>query len=168
MMKKFKLHSIVDEGQLKSIKELAEEIWPCTYNSILTNGQIRYMMDLMYSQSALQQQLRDGVLFYLVLFNDKEVGYTAVEPNYKEGDQLYIHKLYILPQLQGIGLGKKVIESIIDIAKNRALNSITLNVNRFNKAHFFYEKLGFNIEKEEDIDIGTDYYMNDYVMQKKV
>lgn len=168
MMKKFKLHSIVDEGQLNSIKELAEEIWPCTYNSILTNGQISYMMDLMYSENALQQQLKNGVLFYLVLFNDKEVGYTAVEPNYKEGDQLYIHKLYILPQLQGIGLGKKVIESIIDIAKNRKLSSISLNVNRFNKAQFFYEKLGFNIKKEEDIDIGNNYYMNDYVMQKKV
>lgn len=167
-MKKFKLQSILDESQLYSIKELAEEIWPCTYNSILTNGQISYMMDLMYSENALQQQLKNGVLFYLVLFNDKEVGYTAVEPNYKEGDQLYIHKLYILPQLQGIGLGKKVIESIIDIAKNRKLSSISLNVNRFNKAQFFYEKLGFNIEKEEDIDIGNNYYMNDYVMQKKV
>ena len=128
----------------------------------------RYMMDLMYSESALQQQLNNGVLFYLVLFNDQKVGYTAIEPNYKDGDQLYIHKLYILPQLQGIGLGKKVIESIIDIAKKKELSSISLNVNRFNKALFFYEKFGFNIEKEEDIDIGNNYYMNDYVMQKKV
>lgn len=167
-MKKFKLQSILDESQLHSIKELAEEIWPCTYSSILTNGQISYMMDLMYSESALQQQLNNGVLFYLVLFNDQKVGYTAIEPNYKDGNQLYIHKLYILPQLQGIGLGKKVIESITDIAKKKELSSISLNVNRFNKALFFYEKFGFNIEKEEDIDIGNNYYMNDYVMQKKV
>lgn len=167
-MKKFKLQSILDESQLHRIKELAEEIWPCTYSSILTNGQISYMMDLMYSESALQQQLNNGVLFYLVLFNDQKVGYTAIEPNYKDGNQLYIHKLYILPQLQGIGLGKKVIESIINIAKKKELSSISLNVNRFNKALFFYEKFGFNIEKEEDIDIGNNYYMNDYVMQKKV
>lgn len=167
-MKKFKLQSILDESQLHRIKELAEEIWPCTYSSILTNGQISYMMDLMYSESALQQQLNNGVLFYLVLFNDQKVGYTAIEPNYKDGNQLYIHKLYILPQLQGIGLGKKVIESITDIAKKKELSSISLNVNRFNKALFFYEKFGFNIEKEEDIDIGNNYYMNDYVMQKKV
>lgn len=167
-MKKFKLQSILDESQLHRIKELAEEIWPCTYSSILTNGQISYMMDLMYSESVLQQQLNNGVLFYLVLFNDQKVGYTAIEPNYKDGNQLYIHKLYILPQLQGIGLGKKVIESIIDIAKKKELSSISLNVNRFNKALFFYEKFGFNIEKEEDIDIGNNYYMNDYVMQKKV
>ena len=167
-MKKFKLQSILDESQLHRIKELAEEIWPCTYSYILTNGQISYMMDLMYSESVLQQQLNNGVLFYLVLFNDQKVGYTAIEPNYKDGNQLYIHKLYILPQLQGIGLGKKVIESITDIAKKKELSSISLNVNRFNKALFFYEKFGFNIEKEEDIDIGNNYYMNDYVMQKKV
>ncbi|MDG4945003.1 GNAT family N-acetyltransferase [Weeksellaceae bacterium KMM 9713] len=168
MMKKFKLHSIVDESQLNSIKALAEEIWPSTYSPILSNGQISYMMDLMYSERALQQQLENGVLFYLVLFNDKEVGYTAVEPNYKDGDQLYIHKLYILPQLQGIGLGKSVIESIAEIAKKKKLSCISLNVNRYNKALYFYEKLGFKIEKEEDIDIGNNYYMNDYVMQKKV
>jgi ribosomal protein S18 acetylase RimI-like enzyme len=43
-----------------------------------------------------------------------------------------------------------------------------LNVNRYNKARFFYEKLGFVIMKEEDIDIGSGYYMIDYVMEKKL
>ena len=49
------------------------------------------------------------------------------------------------------------------------LHKIYLNVLSSNeRANKFYEKFGFNIEKEEDIDIGNNYYMNDYVMQKKV
>ena len=32
----------------------------------------------------------------------------------------------------------------------------------------FYEKLGFTVIKEEDIDIGNGYLMNDYVMEKKI
>jgi hypothetical protein len=43
-----------------------------------------------------------------------------------------------------------------------------LNVNRHNKARLFYEKLGFIIAREEDNDIGNGFYMNDYVMEKKL
>ena len=43
-----------------------------------------------------------------------------------------------------------------------------LNVNRRNKAKQFYEHLGFTIISEEDIDIGQGYFMNDYVMEKKL
>jgi ribosomal protein S18 acetylase RimI-like enzyme len=38
-------------------------------------------------------------------------------------------------------------------------------VNRHNRALHFYEKQGFKIIREEDIDIGSGYFMNDYVME---
>ena len=44
--------------------------------------------------------------------------------------------------------------------------SLQLNVNRNNKAKEFYERQGFAVIKEEDIDIGNGYLMNDYVMEK--
>jgi ribosomal protein S18 acetylase RimI-like enzyme len=43
-----------------------------------------------------------------------------------------------------------------------------VNVNRHNKALHFYEKYGFKIIREEDIDIGEGYFMNDYVMELKL
>jgi hypothetical protein len=42
---------------------------------------------------------------------------------------------------------------------------VFLNVNKYNKAQYFYSKLGFAIIKEEVIDIGNDYVMDDYVME---
>ena len=47
----------------------------------------------------------------------------------------------------------------------RILQELFLNVNKYNKAKIFYEKLGFVISKEEVIDIGNDYVMDDYVME---
>jgi catechol-2,3-dioxygenase len=46
------------------------------------------------------------------------------------------------------------------------LNRVFLNVNRFNKAKNFYEKIGMNICKVEDIEIGNGYFMEDFVMEK--
>ncbi|MEI9808163.1 MAG: hypothetical protein WDO16_09960 [Bacteroidota bacterium] len=41
-------------------------------------------------------------------------------------------------------------------------------MNRSNNAKLFYEKIGFIVIREEDIDIGNGYLMNDYVMEKQV
>ena len=43
-----------------------------------------------------------------------------------------------------------------------------LRILDFNKAKEFYEKLGFSVIQEEDIDIGSGYYMNDYIMEKNI
>jgi ribosomal protein S18 acetylase RimI-like enzyme len=57
---------------------------------------------------------------------------------------------------------------LITAIKQKGATSLLLNVNRNNPTKGFYEKLGFTVIKEEDIDIGNGYFMNDYVMEKKV
>ena len=79
-----------------------------------------------------------------------------------------IHKIYLLPETQGKGIGKSVIESIGKLAVENNSSSLFLNVNRFNKALHFYEKTGFKIIDEVDIEIGNDYLMEDYVMEKRL
>ena len=54
----------------------------------------------------------------------------------------------------------EVINNTIEAGKH----TLDLNVNRYNKAKSFYEKMGFNVAYEEDIPIGK-YWMNDYVMR---
>jgi ribosomal protein S18 acetylase RimI-like enzyme len=71
----------------------------------------------------------------------------------------------LLPETQGKGFGKFMINEVIKIAKSNNQKGIYLNVNKYNTAKFFYEKLGFVISKEEVIDIGNDYVMDDYVME---
>jgi ribosomal protein S18 acetylase RimI-like enzyme len=61
----------------------------------------------------------------------------------------------------------KLLYHIIGEIKKTGATSLQLNVNRHNKALHFYEKQGFKIIRKEDINIGSGYFMNDYVMELK-
>jgi diamine N-acetyltransferase len=153
---------------LPLIEDLAKRIWPQTYKEILTSQQMDYMMEQIYSSASLQRQFHQQQHTFLVVeFNNQPVGFAAYSLVQDNG--IYkLHKIYIDPTIQGKGIGKATIRFITDSLQARQATALQLNVNRYNKARFFYEKLGFVIIREEDIDIGNGYYMNDYVMELPV
>jgi GNAT superfamily N-acetyltransferase len=73
--------------------------------------------------------------------------------------------LYVLTGRQGKGLGKTILDFIRAEILPQGARVLQLNVNRHNTARQFYEKMGFSVIREEDIDIGSNYFMNDYVME---
>ncbi len=148
------------------IRELTFKVWPQTYSCILSQAQIDYMLDKMYSPFSLQQQISNGSQFIFVYENKEPVGFAAY---FEKSPSVYkLDKIYVLPSQQGKGTGRFIIDHIIDEIKNTGANALQLQVNRFNKARNFYEKLGFVVIEEKDFDIGNGYFMNDYVMEKKV
>jgi diamine N-acetyltransferase len=155
------------DNDLPTIQRLAHEIWPGTYGEILSAEQLTYMLDLIYSIPALQQQVQEQQQqFVLVEMDNKAVafaGYSIVAPGVCK-----LHKIYVHASTQGSGIGKKLVDHVINDVQPQGVNTIRLNVNRQNKARNFYEKLGFAIVREEDIDIGKGYYMVDYVMEKTI
>ena len=74
----------------------------------------------------------------------------------------------MLPETQGKGLGKMLLQSVEQAAEAFDAHTLSLNVNRFNKARTFYIKLGFETLEEVDIEIGHGYLMQDYIMEKKL
>ena len=124
------------------------------------------MLDLIYSEASLQKQMNDNHHFIIVHEGDQPVGFASYS---ETGPQIYkLHKIYVLPTQQGKGTGRFVIDQVVRTIKARGANRLQLNVNRNNKAKDFYEKLGFAAIGEENIDIGNGYFMNDYVMEKKL
>ncbi|RYF79007.1 MAG: N-acetyltransferase [Chitinophagaceae bacterium] len=79
-----------------------------------------------------------------------------------------LHKLYVLLNQQGRGIGNFTIDQVIAELKAAGATALRLNVNRHNKAKSFYEKSGFAVIGEEKIDIGSGFFMDDYVMEKKL
>jgi diamine N-acetyltransferase len=150
---------------IPAIGFLAQQIWPDTYSGILSAEQLEYMMQLFYSPVSLMKQMHEEQHHFLIIESDEEpVGFASYSATEKSG--IYkLHKIYVLPDQQGRGLGKLIIDFILDQIQPRGAASLQLNVNRFNKARIFYEKLGFRVLREEDIDIGNNYFMNDYVME---
>jgi len=157
------------ENHIFIIQSLSKVVWPETFRDILSEEQIAYMMDMMYSTSALQTQMREQNHNYLILQdNDEYTGYLSYEVNYKNTGLTKVHKIYVLPSAQGKGYGRFLIEAAEKIASVNQSTGLSLNVNRFNKAIDFYKRIGFEIVSHEDIDIGNGFLMQDYVMNKQL
>lgn len=154
---------------LSIIEHIAHQTWPLTYGQILSQEQMQFMLQSFYSIEKLQQDIeQSGHHFILVKEDEKVVGFAAFEHYYNNDKVTKIHKIYLLPETQGKGIGQKVIEYIALTAKENNLEQLLLNVNRFNKALGFYQKIGFSIIDEVDIEIGQGYLMEDFVMAKKL
>nr|WP_322623561.1 GNAT family N-acetyltransferase [uncultured Flavobacterium sp.] len=149
------------------IYKIAIITWEATYGSILTADQFTYMINLMYSEHAIKEQMTTkGHQFYVV--EDEAgtpFGFCSYEINNEPG-KTKIHKLYVLPQTHGKGVGRAFVNLVEDAAKENDNNSIILNVNRFNPAYDFYLKVGFLNKGEDNVDIGNGYLMEDYLMEK--
>ena len=96
------------------------------------------------------------------------MGFVAFEINYDGSDSTKIHKLYVLPECQGKGFGKKLIDKAIEEINTENQKSLILNVNKKNPSLNFYEKIGFIKAREMVIDIGNGFLMDDYIMEKKI
>ncbi|EON75381.1 hypothetical protein ADIS_4085 [Lunatimonas lonarensis] len=160
---------IAYEADIPTIQSIAFTAWPVTFGGILSPQQIEYMLHMMYGQEALAAVLNGKNQLVLIAEDEKRspVGFSAIEFSYKELDATKIHKLYLLPSVQGKGIGKLLIKEISGYASDRGDKSLTLNVNKYNQnAIAFYQKLGFQKVREEIIPIGNGYYMDDFVMGK--
>lgn len=152
----------------ETIQGMAKIVWPHTYGKILSAEQLDYMFDMMYSRQAFTEQISLKNHHYLLARDeDNYAGFASYECNYSAGITK-IHKLYILPDIQGKGIGKTIVNAISNIAKQNGNDALTLNVNRYNEAVHFYEAIGFTKKGEEDIAIGQGYLMEDYIMHKQI
>lgn len=148
------------------IQKLIYEIYPATYGEILSQEQINFMLGKSYSAEGLEQSMRSGQDFYLLYDSGQQpLGFIALQT--KSGAVLRIEKLYLLPEIQGKGCGKLLANFAVEEAKKRKLMVLELNVNRRNKAYYFYLKQGFEVASEVDIPY-FGFVLDDYVMQKEV
>jgi|LauGreDrversion4_2_1035121.scaffolds.fasta_scaffold58609_2 GNAT superfamily N-acetyltransferase len=152
-------------ADLACIQSLAHEIWPLVYSDMISQDQIEYMLSWMYSLEKLKHDALQGVIFLLVIENDKDCGFLAFEMKEHE---TFLHKLYLHPELHGKGIGKQMIMQVEWAARDNNSDCIRLTVNRNNPNVAFYLNQGFEVEEEKDFDIGGGYWMNDFVMKKNL
>jgi ribosomal protein S18 acetylase RimI-like enzyme len=151
--------------QLNVVIDLTKKIWPVAYGEILSKAQLDYMIDKFYNEPALRELIQKEHIFYLAQDDkDKYVGFVSYELN-SEPNKTKIHKIYVLPETQGTGLGRQFFELVKEKAIENNQKAIFLNVNKYNNAIHFYMKQGFTKVKDEVIDIGNGYVMDDYVME---
>jgi len=147
---------------IREMSKLASTIVKDHYDPILGEAQNDYMIDKFQSVNAIKEQLHSGYKYYFVVNEDgKKVGFIALIP--KE-DHMYLSKFYLHKDYRGKGIAKEMLDFIIERTKEAGLSLVVLNVNKYNDiAIRAYEKLGFIRIREEIIDIGSGYYMDDFV-----
>lgn len=161
--------SEASEKDLPIIQDIAYKTWPSTFGEILSPKQISYMLNMMYNLDALKEQINEKKHVFLLAKDETSqtyLGYVSYELNYKGAPLTKIHKIYLLPASQGKGVGRLLIDKVAERAIQQANNRLGLNVNRYNKAIQFYERMDFVVVGREDIDIGDGFLMEDFIMEK--
>ncbi|HCL05107.1 MAG TPA: N-acetyltransferase [Chitinophagaceae bacterium] len=153
-------------ADIPAIRAIAEFTWPEAYGKIISEQQIRYMLDMIYNDTALLEQMQKGHQFYIAEYQDQPIGFASVSLEGEEGCKL--NKLYILPDIQKTGAGKALLQEVFNYTRSKQQTRLFLQVNKENKAKDFYSKMGFVIEKEYKLDIGGGFFMDDYIMSTKV
>ncbi len=149
------------ESDLPKIKAIADQVWEKHYSSIISQEQIDFMYALMYSADALLEQMQHGHTFFIYEEEEVPLGFVSMKI---ENDCIKIPKLYVNMQAHGKGIGKKLIATIEEQAIHSGIDTIELNVNRFNTNSIeFYKKVGFTIKKSVDIPLDR-FVLEDYVM----
>ena len=160
----------VSTENIPLIQQLSKEIWNKVYPSIISQEQIDFMLNMMYSNASLEKQmLEQGHQFMVVFLDDEAVGFASY--SVKSGSEpsvFRLNKLYLQPEHHGKGLGKSLLKFIMEEVKPLGGEYLELNVNKENPTVDFYKKQGFSITAETVLEIGHGYLMDDYIMTLKI
>ncbi len=154
-------------ADIEELSRLAHAIWPEVYPSIISTAQIDYMLGKSYSPQALKEDITTrGVQYALIREGSENIGYVAWEA-LAATNCAFLHKLYLLPQRHGHGIGAQTLHWVEDAARAHGLSRINLRVNRLNsRAIRSYVRAGFHFESEVRTVIGEGFVMDDYLMTK--
>ena len=169
---------------IPTIVALAEATWEPTYRFIISKEQLEYMYRVIYTPASLRRQMQEqGHTFLVAYVDERPAGYASFGPLPPTGPKggvagppeatpagpaFKLHKIYVLPSQQGQGLGVCLLDAVEQAAQAARGRMLELNVNRHNaSAISFYERHGYQRQREEDIAIGP-YWMNDFVLRKKL
>lgn len=175
-----------DETDLPAISELAGVIWRACYPDIISSEQIEYMLARMYARDTMHDEIQSqGIRYDRLLAGGKLVGFASYGPTeagtprcgvlggHPQGSvqravpAFKLHKLYLLPELHGRGLGSLLLKHCEAEARRLGARRLILSVNKRNaKAIAAYQRNGFVIAESVVTDIDGGFVMDDYIMAK--
>ena len=153
---------------IDTLLPVAHRIWHAHYPGIITVEQIDYMLARGYSRQVILDEIEHQGISWLVIRDDTTmIGFISVGPY---GDDIMkLHKLYLLPEYHGTGIGSRALKQVEQLALRHKAATLVLNVNRHNhKAISAYVRAGWQVADEVILDIGNGYVMNDYSMKKQL
>lgn len=157
------------EADLPALAELAGVIWRACYPGIISCEQIEYMLARAYAPETLHDEIHwQGIHFYRLLAGERFAGFASMGPTNTPG-VMKVHKLYLLPDLHGRGLGTLLLKHCEAEARRLGARRLILAVNKRNsRAIAAYQRNGFTVAESVVTDIGGGFVMDDFIMAKEL
>lgn len=155
----------ITNEEIKTLEQLARDIWNEYFITLLSKQQIDYMLNKFLSKEAIQDQISNkNYHYYFIYHNNTVAGFIGIQI---ETEKLFLSKLYLKKEFRGQKLASKAFDFIESLAKQLNKSSIYLTVNKYNTHTIeVYKHRGFNVILDQISDIGHGYVMDDYVMEK--
>lgn len=135
---------------LPSLRSLAIKTFVDTYGQYNTpEAMAEYLEEAFGPDQLLRQLTTSDSAFYALCSADQWMGYIklnegAAQTDGRDGHALEIERIYVDRDLQGRGLGKRLLQRAIQVARSKNKGKIWLGVWEHNpKAIQFYESQGF-------------------------
>ena len=143
------------KGDLEAIRKVTWQSWISTYSSFIPENDLRSYFDIYYTESSFLRMLNDPFMQGFIAEMDGHIaGYARLFFN-RDENRLYVSSLYFLPEFQGQGMGKQLVESAEGYAAEKGLDELWLGVMAKNRqALVFYRKVGFQFVREEPFTMG--------------
>jgi hypothetical protein len=72
------------------IQSIARTTWHASYKNLLTPDQLEYMLDFIYRDESIIQQMMDGQQFIIGYHFNKPTGFSSIEKKYRSPTNLMI------------------------------------------------------------------------------
>lgn len=111
-----------------------------------------YMHEFAYSENKIREELSNqNNAYYILQENAEPIGYLKLVlagkiVGYEPSDSLEIERIYLLNKMKGRGLGKRLMDHALDIARSMNKKILFLKAMDSSKeAIKFYQKMGYEI-----------------------
>ena len=152
------------DADVQILGKLASQIWTEHYTPIIGADQVAYMLEHFHSTTVIYDQITTGgYRYWLAEDGDVPVAYCGAVA---EPDRLFLSKLYVLDSHRRQGIARRFLDHLRQWCTEAGLPRIQLTVAKQNTGSIAaYEKLGFTIVDSINTDIGSGFFMDDYVME---
>jgi ribosomal protein S18 acetylase RimI-like enzyme len=167
MTRDIRLVPVTTAAQVAEVARMARVIWNEYYVQLIGQAQVDYMVAKFQTAEAMQAQIDSGYEYFHIRQGADVIGYAAIRHDAADA-RVFISKLYVLAEHRKSGVGRKCLEMIEVLARERGARHLWLTVNKGNPSVKAYERLGFSIAEAIVMDIGGGFVMDDYRMEKPV
>ena len=143
------------ERDLSTIREILRKTWLDAY-SFIPESDLTSYLEKTYDDASMKNLFADPAVNGFVAESDGTVvGFVRTKFDRKEGRH-YVSSLYILPEFQGKGIGRKLMVMSADEAISHGLDRVWLGVMVENRPSVdWYKGMGFQIVEEEPFTMGS-------------